>query len=663
MIKKVFLQSVIRRPVRNLVLVLLVGTAVFAAVLRAAEYIIVRDEIARIESFYRSIGFLSTVDPARRNFLDFEDTRWQEVIEQSQYVDFIDSRSLVTGELVDMYNTENMRILWGSPFFSGETWYERDWTKWSNWSTFESEYAPVDAYFFGTLTDVTFYTDPEPITRNLFFNRISIRVGGTYAILHFDVDEILAGYEGEHLMVGLPVRLVAPVDEHGYHPILDMEIGERYLLRGSYSYEVLVMGTPYGSSISLGHSIFPEQMNHPVHNFLRLAPFTLAFRPLLPESGMLFLLADDPELNGVLARLENRMENLDRNMRSVVLQTTADMYSMHVYKAHVGLVGYQFGRWIDMDDYLNANPVVVVSERFMRVRGLKFGDTIRVTLRENIPDVLPYAYDDWRGYRTHTLELEIIGTFGLMPHGMNFAGANWANNHPGDPIYFIYGANYAPYFISHFMYIPTSVVPEGFAVYHDDLYWDNQFSFILDSTRNERLFIEENRDALAALGYNVHFVPQPGAINFFFAVDNILLALGFNTIIFSVTSALMLALAVFIYIMMMRRNFAIMRGLGDSKGVAVRQILLPVVVIWIPVVVTASFAAWFYAAGIAGEALAIVHDIEPHLAHMVRDGEPGIAWPVGLAALMAAVTVAAVFAGVVAIARRPVLELLQKAGR
>jgi len=124
MIKNVFLKSAIRRPVRNLMLALLVGVATFATVLRAAEYIIVRDEIVRVEGFYRSIGFLSTADPARRNFLDFEDTAWLNVVEQSAYVNTVDMRSLVTGEFEGIFNSENFRMLHSSPYFEGSVWHD-----------------------------------------------------------------------------------------------------------------------------------------------------------------------------------------------------------------------------------------------------------------------------------------------------------------------------------------------------------------------------------------------------------------------------------------------------------------------------------------------------------------------------------------------------------
>jgi len=92
----IFIKTVVRQPIRNLVLLLLVGAAVFSVVLRASEYIILRSELNEIEGFYRSIGYLSS--NIEGNQLNFDDMRWQEIITQSPYVDFADIRRPVIGE-------------------------------------------------------------------------------------------------------------------------------------------------------------------------------------------------------------------------------------------------------------------------------------------------------------------------------------------------------------------------------------------------------------------------------------------------------------------------------------------------------------------------------------------------------------------------------------
>ena len=358
--------------------------------------------------------------------------------------------------------------------------------------------------------------------------------------MHFDVEEIILAYP-EYMMIDRPLRVIVPVDEFGYHPSLAMQVGESYLIRGIYDRVMALFGQWSSTASTISH--YPEDL------YLFPRGFAVVFRPL-HEDYAYFYPVSNPGFDKMLLQLENRIENLCRNMRSIFIQTTKDMTSMHSNHAHVGTIGFPMGRWITYEDYLNANPVIVLHSRILRLRGLEIGDSITVTLREYAFGVLPYAYDDWRNYRTHTLDLEIIGTFGYRSLGIDFSGAAWANSHPGDPMYFRMANAHGitgNHFASHFAFIPTSLIPEGFVLYHDNLPWDNQFSFVLNTARDQRAFVEQNREALGVLGYNVHFVPMPGAVDFFFAVDNILLALGFNLIIFSVTSALMLALAVFIY--------------------------------------------------------------------------------------------------------------------
>ena len=56
--KNVFLKSMIRQPIHSFLLILLIGLASFAFVMRTAEFMIVRNQISQISAHYRSVGFL-----------------------------------------------------------------------------------------------------------------------------------------------------------------------------------------------------------------------------------------------------------------------------------------------------------------------------------------------------------------------------------------------------------------------------------------------------------------------------------------------------------------------------------------------------------------------------------------------------------------------------
>ena len=131
----VFLKTIIRQPIRSLILLLLVSAAAFAFTLRAVEFVVVQAEMARLEGHFRSIGFFTSNDPDNLfHQLGFTDYSWQNIITDSPYVEFVDIRRLDTGELEGMNNAD-----YGRGMFMHVP---------------ESHtYLVRDTYFFGTLLD------------------------------------------------------------------------------------------------------------------------------------------------------------------------------------------------------------------------------------------------------------------------------------------------------------------------------------------------------------------------------------------------------------------------------------------------------------------------------------------------------------------------------
>ena len=98
MTRRLFLKFCARRPVLAFLLCAMVGLASFAFVARAAEYIVVRGELLRIEGLYRAIGMLSPLE-----FTDFTNdhdvTRAAQLIVADQRVVVSDTRRFTTGVL------------------------------------------------------------------------------------------------------------------------------------------------------------------------------------------------------------------------------------------------------------------------------------------------------------------------------------------------------------------------------------------------------------------------------------------------------------------------------------------------------------------------------------------------------------------------------------
>jgi len=116
--RNVFLKSVIRQPIRTLVLVFLICVAAFAFVARAAEFVIVDQELNRLERLFSSIGVLSARNPS--NFTVDHDVRQAaQVVAESQYIIFDDRRVFTQGVLHDLLNLSTS-FTPGVPFMTPE---------------------------------------------------------------------------------------------------------------------------------------------------------------------------------------------------------------------------------------------------------------------------------------------------------------------------------------------------------------------------------------------------------------------------------------------------------------------------------------------------------------------------------------------------------------
>ena len=97
MIKNVFIKSILRQPVRSLLLFLLIGIASFAFIMRTVEYIVIHRHIHEIGRNYRAVGFLRAEDEladitdaadflANSPFMGYEDRRRRfEGVLQNEY--------------------------------------------------------------------------------------------------------------------------------------------------------------------------------------------------------------------------------------------------------------------------------------------------------------------------------------------------------------------------------------------------------------------------------------------------------------------------------------------------------------------------------------------------------------------------------------------------
>lgn len=556
----IFLKSIMRQPARTLLLALLVMVGTFALVARVTEYIIVSEEVARLEGHYRSFGVLSPIN--RRDVTNDHDARAAaEVISASPFVAYADERVFVQGVLADITNVTAQL---------------------------------AQSHFMLPLEDIDILTIEHYFYATVRFNDFSPNlVRATDAFIHviMDVSGLLAGDPSLlrsrsrqiTLQTGMILESTNRVDMRLYLTDEEVELYESGLF------------DPFGGLSPNDQFLFRAIPIPGIDHMIWI------MRPLIEgDSPIFFANADDTDL---LEYIQQDIDIASENMRSMLVIGTADMENMprlqNPFSARLVadtrlITG---GRWLSHQDHLEANHVAVVSAQMATRRGLRVGETFTISLMDNPRpswidaesesnwslgvegwwEPTPQGWwatteyrESWQSRPMQELELEVVGIYWNTPLGVP------SHN-----------------FLHTEMYIPASLIPVGFG-------WDNapllasMYSFVLHSPRDEAVFIETHRTEIINLGFGLGFLPN-GFASFVEAADPIITSVTINLIIFSVVSALILALVVFLYIREWRKAMAISRALGSPANKTLRQLLSPVTFLWLSSIVIGSILAWFFA--------------------------------------------------------------------
>ena len=606
MSKNIFMKSMLRQPVRTGLLVLLIGLASFAFFLRTVEFVTVRSEITRLGRQYHSLGTVGT-----ENIWD-DVSEAAAILEASPYIAYVDRRFGVEGILVDMY----------SPDIAGM------------WAGLDNEYQTriTEALFIGTVADI------PPIETNEW--------GVSWQTVSVHVNYVLAGMP-EHIepfRLANLVYIIQDTNEDIFSPLM---MGERFLFRGAF----YLSANPWGTfALPRPRSVY----------WMRIRPVS-GDTLFIPEASLPENLdfASDYEL----AHLATEIAFFENHHRAVSLQPVRDMTVLPIVQPEapirldlgpgVGVSGMayriQYGRFINYDDYLNSNPVAVISVGMAAVRGLRIGDTIQVSIpREqhvirDIPGGI-LVRSTPEEYHSHIIELEIVGIY------FDFYRTRiMGNTFPFTNIYF-----------------PASLLPEGRnpasppagaipGWYHPQHLPSIWFSYELADSRQEQSFIQTYGPIMEELGFSlIHF--EARAHEFWAAVDPMLLVLTFNASVFWVVLVLVIALVVFLYLGQRRKDIAIQRALGTSSPWLLWRIIASALVFGTPAILVGGAIGWIYALRVADYTLA-------HLEYIVPDFQPAIAlspiWFVGMSLIIFFLLLTMIIVGMVKIIRNPVLAQLQ----
>jgi len=373
-----------------------------------------------------------------------------------------------------------------------------------------------------------------------------------------------------------------------------------------------------------------------------------------------FLNPASSDFEALFAQIQPDMDLARENIHSVMVIGTKDMSAMPRFQNPQSgrLLDSPIvdgGRWLTYEDYINANPVVVITAQMASRRGLRVGDTLTITLRDNprpswidTPGTggqwdlgienrwmpLPQGWwaltergEGWQDRPSQELELTIVGVYWNAPIGIashNFLGTE--------------------------VYIPASLMPEGFG-WSDSPLLTSMYSFVLNTPRDRQLFLDTYTEQLQALGFTPNFLPD-GFDNFIISAAPIRMSTTVNLIIFVLASAFIFVLVIFLHLKQYNKVLVISRALGTPAKLVLKRLFGATALVWVVFVVAGSLAAWFFAINQASSTLGILDANQASIA-------PNILWLIALVAALSIILFAGLALAGYSKAGKPVLEQLQ----
>lgn len=591
------LKSTLRQPLRTLFLLLLIGAISFAFIGKTVEFLIVQRETNRLGSYYRSIGTLMLLNPDREDMLHgHEIGAGADLISDSPYIALEDRIKLSSGVMPNAYNAS-----------IHDSAAEHD----SELGQLMKGLYKTDVWFYGTLISVNEILYSEADIFNPDPEEEPYVVGYT---LIFKVDTVLGGYP-EDIREGVSKAFLFLFEgNEGAIPQIEAMIeGQRYLIRGWEDH---------------AFTMDPHWRNAGANMKLRpLDDEALWYLPLPPNGDLDW---NDPDLTGI----KNEIDILNQNLHSLGVQATKDMSALIWMQESMRIYYLVDGRWLNRQDDLEGRHVMVIPAGLAHIRDFALGDTITLTLRglhdPYLPEYIMTETDRerWRSYPTTQVTFEIVGIY----------------DRPGS----IYGS-----VGDDQVYIPYSTLPEGVENTYSGML-RGYYSFVLESSKHQDAFRAAYEDALAEMGIGFFFAENNGQA-FWKAVDPLKQSAAANVLVYGGVQALALALAVFLYLRGRRNDFAILRALGVPTKSALRQTLLPIILVGVVGIIGGGFASWRYALDKAGETLSTL----PTPAGVVPSPSLSLLWLMGLCAGVGLLLAFFAWVGVRSLGRQPVLALLQ----
>lgn len=576
--------STLRTPFRSLLLLILFGFISFGFLTKAVGFTLVQRETAILGSYYRSIGVLENAKDSTSNDV----FAGVEMIETSPHFAYGDQRRVVSGIMPETYNSD-IRGDSSNNSLLTSVLPQEDWPNVHN----------TDIWFTGVLN----YKEPVNADRRSTNKKLI----GYY--LNVQIDTLFAAYpEDARQGQSIGLLFLFKGNSAAIPLIEEMEVGKRYFLHA-------------WKDIGFQLDISWENVHAANFHILPLDRKDLWYIPLSDGETLDF---STPEM----ASIKNEIDLLNENLCTLGIIATTDMSAMPRTQEASRFYTLAQGRWLNHQDDLAGNKVIVVSEEFASMRGFQLGDTIPLTFRPLKDTFRGYIRDGedqlaWKSYPTYQDTFQIVGIYDRVSCCAFYA------------------------------YIPTSSLQPGFES-ETKFREEDGYSFVLDSARNETEFLQTYKAPLQKLGINLTFLENNGPA-YWASVDPIRHASSADLLIFGLLMATALIMLVFLYVMQRRRDYAILRALGVPAKRANRQLILPLFLLGGLGIIGGGLPAWRYALNQAKDALSTIPT--PSGVYPSSDLSPWF-----LAGFCAAIfLLLALFSwlGVLFLAGKPVFEILQ----
>ncbi len=184
--------------------------------------------------------------------------------------------------------------------------------------------------------------------------------------------------------------------------------------------------------------------------------------------------------------------------------------------------------------------------------------------------------------------------------------------------------------------------------------YEDDYSFVLDSSRHETVFIQAYKAPLQALGISLTFLANNGPA-YWAAVDPIRRSSSADLLVYGLLLVVALILAVFLYVMARKRDYAILRALGVPKKQANGQLILPLLLLGGLGILLGGLPAWNYALAQAKASLSTL----PLPAGVSPSADLSPFFLAGLCVAIFLLLALFSWLGVLFLAHKPVYELLQ----